>query len=76
MPLFDLYAHIRYPLDLLRVQSAMWSRYHVSEANAFHDGLRWWAIAQEPGREVPKTATSTTSRWIPPPRPRPSLSLR
>ena len=41
-------------VDLLRVQTAMWSRYHVDEANAFHDGLRWWSIAQEPGREVPK----------------------
>ena len=55
----DLYAHIRYPLDLFRVQSAMWSRYHVSEASAFHDGLRWWAIAQEPGREVPKNNNSS-----------------
>ena len=23
----DLYEHIRYPLDLLRVQTEMWSRY-------------------------------------------------
>jgi uncharacterized membrane protein (UPF0182 family) len=43
----------------------MWSRYHVSEANAFHDGLRWWAIAQEPGREVPKNVSSTDAQVTP-----------
>jgi len=29
----------KYPLDLLRVQSEMWARYHVSEANAFHAAI-------------------------------------
>jgi uncharacterized membrane protein (UPF0182 family) len=73
----DIKAHVRYPLDLLRVQTAMWSRYHVDEANAFHDGLRWWAIAQEPGREVPKnqTADSTqTTSTAPPPKSQPQVS--
>jgi uncharacterized protein len=75
----DLYKHIRYPLDLLRVQSAMWSRYHVSEANAFHDGLRWWAIAQEPGREVPKnnnnsSATATAATTTPATKSQPQVS--
>ena len=74
----DLQAHIRYPLDLLRVQSAMWAKYHVSEANAFHDGLRWWAIAQEPGREVPKTQNNdnaaTGTATTPAPKSQPQVS--
>jgi uncharacterized membrane protein (UPF0182 family) len=73
----DLYEHIRYPLDLLRVQTAMWSRYHVAEASAFHDGLRWWAIAQEPGREVPKNVTATDSQatsTTPQPKSQPEVS--
>ena len=71
----DLYEHIRYPLDLMRVQTAMWARYHVSEANAFHDALRWWAVAQDPGREVPKPSDddpqSTTATPVTPKSPGP-----
>jgi uncharacterized membrane protein (UPF0182 family) len=45
----DLRAHFRYPEDLFTVQTQMWSKYHVSDADSFYNGNSEWAIPPEPG---------------------------
>jgi uncharacterized membrane protein (UPF0182 family) len=45
----DLRAHFRYPEDLFTVQTQMWSKYHVSDADSFYNGNSEWAVPPEPG---------------------------
>jgi uncharacterized membrane protein (UPF0182 family) len=45
----ELRAHFRYPEDLFRVQTNMWGRYHISDANEFYSQSDRWNIAQDPG---------------------------
>ena len=44
----ELRAHFRYPEDLFRVQTNMWGRYHISEADQFYSQSDRWNIAQDP----------------------------
>ncbi|HEX2173237.1 MAG TPA: UPF0182 family protein [Dehalococcoidia bacterium] len=44
-----LRAHFRYPEDLFRVQTNMWGRYHIGDANEFYSQSDRWNIAQHPG---------------------------
>ncbi|MPY94379.1 MAG: UPF0182 family protein, partial [Acidimicrobiia bacterium] len=44
-----LRAHFRYPEDLFRVQTNMWGRYHITDANEFYSQSDRWNIAQDPG---------------------------
>jgi len=48
-PPAELRAHFRYPEDLFRVQTNMWGRYHISDANEFYSQSDRWNIAQDPG---------------------------
>ncbi len=48
-PTAELRAHFRYPEDLFRVQTNMWGRYHISEADQFYSQSDRWNIAQDPG---------------------------
>lgn len=41
--------HFRYPEDLFMVQSQMWARYHVGDADTFYNGNDAWTVPQEPG---------------------------
>ncbi len=45
----ELRAHFRYPEDLFRIQTNMFGRYHISDANEFYNNTDAWDIAQEPG---------------------------
>ena len=45
----DLRAHIRYPTDLFRVQTNMWSRYQLGDPQKFYEQAEGWAVAQDPG---------------------------
>jgi uncharacterized membrane protein (UPF0182 family) len=45
----DLRGHFRYPEDLFTVQTQMWSKYHVTDADSFYNGNSEWAIPPEPG---------------------------
>ena len=45
----DLQAHLRYPEDLFRVQSDMYSRYHVTESRRFYQGSAKWLLSPDPG---------------------------
>ena len=44
-----LRAHFRYPEDLFRVQTNMWGRYHIHDADEFYSQSDAWNVAQDPG---------------------------
>ncbi len=44
----ELRAHLRYPEDLFRVQSDMWTLYHISEPRNFFNVSDPWQIASDP----------------------------
>jgi uncharacterized membrane protein (UPF0182 family) len=44
----ELQAHFRYPEDLFRVQTNMWGRYHISDADDFYNQNDAWNVAQQP----------------------------
>ncbi len=53
--------HFRYPEDLFRVQTNMWGRYHINDADDFYNSNDGWVVARDPGttRVVAPTPTST-----------------
>jgi len=55
----DLQSHIRYPDDIFRVQTNMWGRYHIGDANDFYEQTGGWAVAQSPGSEASTTPQAT-----------------
>jgi hypothetical protein len=38
----ELRAHLRYPEDIFRVQTDMWGRYHINDANQFYNKENAW----------------------------------
>ncbi|MCB1006719.1 MAG: UPF0182 family protein, partial [Acidimicrobiales bacterium] len=53
--------HLRYPEDLFRVQTNMWARYHIGDAQDFYEQTGGWEVAQDPGTDVtgsPQTQTT------------------
>ena len=58
----ELKDHLRYPEDLFRVQTNMWARYHIGDAQDFYEQTGGWEVAQDPGTQVGATeATQTTN---------------
>jgi uncharacterized membrane protein (UPF0182 family) len=51
-----LRAHLRYPEDLFRVQTNMYGRYHITDANGFYTQANAWTISQDPGSGSPAGA--------------------
>jgi uncharacterized membrane protein (UPF0182 family) len=53
----DLRAHLRYPEDLFRIQSDMYTRYHMVEPRVFFNNGDPWQIARDPsttpGEQLP-----------------------
>ncbi len=45
----EIRAHLRYPEDLFKSQSAMFGRYHVTEPKRFYDGSSKWLVSPDPG---------------------------
>ncbi|MCC5954101.1 MAG: UPF0182 family protein [Acidimicrobiia bacterium] len=41
----ELRAHIRYPMDLFQVQTAMWGRYHIDDPREFLESSNEWSVA-------------------------------
>jgi uncharacterized protein len=54
----DVRAHIRYPKDLFRVQTAMWGRYHLSDPREFLEGSAAWSIAPAAPRSAEQLPTA------------------
>jgi uncharacterized membrane protein (UPF0182 family) len=42
-----LRAQLRYPEDIFRIQTAMYGRFHVTDASVFYNGTDNWQIARE-----------------------------
>ncbi len=45
----SLRAHLRYPEDLFRIQTDLFSTYHVEQPRAFYNRSDQWAISTDPG---------------------------
>ncbi|MEA3019155.1 MAG: uncharacterized protein QOI47_679 [Actinomycetota bacterium] len=57
----SLRSHFRYPEDLFRVQTNMWGRYHITNADDFYNKNDAWNVAKDPGTAgTTSTATQTT----------------
>ncbi len=56
----DLKEHLRYPEDLFRVQTNMWSRYHIEDPSSFYTGNDFWDVARDPGTAGAGSGTQTT----------------
>ena len=57
--------HLRYPEDLFRIQTDVFSDYHVTQPSAFYNGSRRWAIAQDPGSGPLRLSSTQTTQPIP-----------
>jgi uncharacterized membrane protein (UPF0182 family) len=61
----EMRAHLRYPEDLFRVQTAMYGRYHINSANDFYLRADEWDLSQDPGSGDPTAALKTTTQRDP-----------
>jgi uncharacterized membrane protein (UPF0182 family) len=57
----ELRAHFRYPEDLFRVQTNMWGRYHIEDADAFYAQNDAWDVAPDPDLPGSTSALNTTT---------------
>ncbi len=57
----SLRAHLRYPEDLLSVQSAMFGRYHITQPLAFYNATNAWTISPSAGAGSPNQSLQTFS---------------
>jgi len=53
--------NLRYPEDIFTVQTNMWSRYHLSEPQAFYEQSGGWDVAQDPGSAVQGAGTTAVT---------------
>jgi uncharacterized protein len=59
----ELWAHFRYPENLLQVQSYQYGNYHVTDPVAFYNRSDFWQVSPDPTQQVAEGAS------IPPMRP-------
>jgi uncharacterized membrane protein (UPF0182 family) len=52
----ELRSHLRYPEDLFRVQTSMYGRYHINDADGFYLRADEWDLSQDPGSGDPTVA--------------------
>jgi uncharacterized membrane protein (UPF0182 family) len=58
--------HLRYPEDLFKVQTNMYTRYHMTDPTTFYKQSDLWDIAQDPGSgQVTATPTTLPSVAVP-----------
>jgi uncharacterized membrane protein (UPF0182 family) len=56
----SLRAHLRYPEDLLTVQSAMYGRYHITQPLPFYNATNAWNVSPSAGAGSPDNALPQT----------------
>jgi uncharacterized membrane protein (UPF0182 family) len=61
----ELRAHFRYPEELFRVQTDMWGRYHIDDADEFYSQSDRWNIAQDPDTGQPSGGSTSRGRMDP-----------
>lgn len=57
----DLVDHFRYPEDLFRLQTQVYSRYHITDAAQFYQRANAWNVAQNPPRNQAGAQTVTVT---------------
>jgi uncharacterized membrane protein (UPF0182 family) len=55
----DLGDHFRYPEDLFRVQTSVYSRYHIEDPSDFYQRANAWNVSQNPPKSQGTTQTVT-----------------
>ncbi len=55
----ELREHFRYPEDLFTVQTQMWAKYHVNEADDFYNGNDEWSVPRDSGAREKSGDTNT-----------------
>ena len=50
--------HLRYPEDLFKVQTNMWGRYHLDDANDFYEAAGAWVVSLDPGDDLENAPTA------------------
>ncbi len=60
MPI-ELRDHLRYPQDLFRVQTNMYSNYQIDDPVSLLVGTERWAVAQDPGRSAASAGGTAVS---------------
>ena len=55
-----LRAHLRYPEDLLTIQSAMYGHYHITQPLAFYNATNAWSVSPSAGAGAPDAALPQT----------------
>ncbi len=53
--------HLRYPEDLFKVQTNMWGRYHLDDANDFYEAAGAWVVSLDPGDDLDNAPTAIVS---------------
>ncbi len=56
----DLRAHVRYPEDLFRIQTAAYGRYHLTDPDTFFTQEDAWRVARDPGTAGADPTTQVT----------------
>jgi uncharacterized membrane protein (UPF0182 family) len=54
--------HLRYPENLFKLQSDVFSTYHVTNTSAFYAGTERWLLSPDPNAVLGATVTPTTTR--------------
>jgi uncharacterized membrane protein (UPF0182 family) len=54
--------HLRYPENLFKLQSDVFSKYHVTNTSAFYAGTGRWLLSPDPNAVLGATVTPTTNR--------------
>jgi hypothetical protein len=57
----ELLAHLRYPEDLFRVQTAAYARYHLDNPDDFFNQDDAWRVARDPGTAGADPSTQVTN---------------
>jgi uncharacterized protein len=57
----ELQAHLRYPEDLFRVQTAAYGRYHLDDPDDFFNQDDAWRVARDPGTAGADPSTQVTN---------------
>ena len=47
----EVLAHVRYPQDMFKIQRAILSRYHVTDATTFYNASDVWIVPERPDRQ-------------------------
>jgi uncharacterized membrane protein (UPF0182 family) len=57
----ELEAHLRYPEDLFRIQTAAYARYHLDDPDDFFNQDDAWRVARDPGTAGADPSTQVTN---------------